>query len=630
MEKHVWHGYMGKLLRVDLTAGKYSVEELDPVEMRKYMGGTGYAAKLLYQEMPGGVDPLSPEAKVVFSTGPLTGTLCPSGGSYEVCYKSPLTGTWCQARSGGSFGPKLKFAGFDFLVLEGKAAEWVCLHIVDGHVEIRKAAHLLGLDVEAATDRLQDEIDDPEASVAAIGQAGENGVLYACLMNDRGRAAGRGGIGAVLGAKQVKAIVVNGTGGIAPAKVDEFITAVEQAEENIKKYPFAAIPLMGTMCLLSQLNGGGMLPTRNFQTGNFESADKLSDEKLDRNYQIKRRGCFGCSFACGRYTSVKSGPFATPPMEGPEYETADMFGAMCSVSDLEAIIRANYLCNIYGLDTISTGNSIAFAMECFEKGILTVDDTEGVELRFGNTEAVIATIDKIVKQEGIGKLLSKGVKKAAEELGRGAEDMAMHVKGMELPGHEPRAESKILGLQYAVSSRGACHMHPNWSSTWEFQLDCGMNEFGQPWPPLEVPNESKTKGTAYRYVALQGEISEILGTCIFYSWGVEGICITPKLYAELLSSLTGWDVSPAELVTAAERSLNLKRCFAAREGFTRKEDRLPKRLYTEIPNGPSKGGKITSIEDMLDGYYEAMQWDLGTGLPTVAKLEQLDLGFAGV
>lgn len=626
MGNHEWHGYTGKLLRIDLTAEKYTVEELDPSEMRKYMGGTGYAAKLLYQEMKGGTDPLSPEAKVVFSTGPLTGTLCPSGGSYEVSYKSPLTGTWCQARSGGAFGPKLKFAGFDFLVLEGKAAEWVYIYILDGQVEIRKAAHLVGLSVENVTDRLQEEVDDPEASVAAIGQAGENGILYSCLMNDRGRAAGRGGIGAVLGAKQLKAIVVNGRGGIRPARLEAFIQAVEQTEQNLKNYPFAAIPALGTMSLVSGLNGGGMLPTRNFQTGTFDEADKFSGETLDRTLQIKRRGCFGCSFSCGRYSAVKSGPFATPPMEGPEYETADMFGAMCGVSDLEAIIRANYLCNNYGLDTISTGNSIAFGMECYEKGLITTEDTGGVELKFGKADAVIDTIEKIVRQEGIGKLLAKGVKKAAEELGSAAEEFAMHVKGLELPGHEPRAESKILGLQYAVSTRGACHMHPNWASTWEFQLDCGMNEFGQPWPPTEK-NEPGDKGEAYRYVALQGEISEILGTCIFYSWGVEGICITPKLYAELLSALTGWDVTPPELVVAAERSLNLKRCFAAREGFTRKDDRLPKRLFTELPDGPSKGNKVVNLEEMIDGYYDAMQWDLASGLPSAAKLEQLGIDF---
>ncbi len=630
MEKHEWHGYTGKLLRIDLTEEKYSVEDLDPIEVRKYIGGTGYAAKLLFQEMKGGTDPLSPEAKVVFATGALTGTLCPSGGSYEVCYRAPLTETWCQTRSGGTFGPKLKFAGFDYLVLEGKAEEWVYIYIRDGQVEIRKAAHLVGLDVEAVTDKLQREIDDPQASVAAIGQAGENGVLYACLINDRGRAAGRGGLGAVLGAKQVKAIVVNGHAGIKPAKPDAFIKSIEQAEQDIKKFPFEAIPALGIIGMLGMFSAGGLLPTRNFQTGSFDGSDGISGETLDRHYQIKRRACFGCSFACGRYSTVKSGPFATPPMDGPEYETADMFGAMCSIGHMGPVIRANYLCNTYGLDTISTGNTIAFAMECYEKGILTSQDTEGIELKFGNAEAMIATVHKIAKQEGIGKLLAKGTKRAAEQLGPAAEELAVHVKGMEVPGHEPRSESRVLGLQYAVNDRGACHIHPTWPSTWEFQVDCGMVPFGLPWPPLEVPDESKLKGTVYRYVAMQGEVSEILGTCVFYSLGVEGTCLTPTLYSELLSALTGWDVSPEELLTAAERSLNLKRCFNAREGFTRKDDRLPKRLYSEILDGPSKGNKVKSIEDMLDGYYEAMGWDIKTGVPTAARLQQLGLDFAKV
>lgn len=631
MEKNVWHGYMGKLLRIDLSKEKYNTEGLEHNEMRKYIGCTGYAAKLLFQEMKAGTDPLAPEAKVIFATGPLTGTLCPSGGSYEVCYKSPLTETWCQARSGGSFGPKLKFAGFDFLILEGRSPEWVYIYIHDGEVEIRKATHLVGLDVETVTDKLQEEVDDPEASVAAIGQAGENGGLYACVINDRGRAAGRGGIGAVLGAKQVKAIVVNGHKGIKPVRVKDFMAAVEKAEQDLKKYPFEGIPAFGTIGLVSMLNGMGMLPTRNFQTAHFEGADKISGETLDRQYNIKRRACFGCSFACGRYSSVKGGRFATPPMEGPEYETADMLGAMCNIDDLEAVIRANYLCNTYGLDTISTGNSIAFAMECYEKGILTDRDTGGIKIKFGDVEAMIQVIDKIAKNEGIGQLLAKGVKRAAKELGPAAEDIAMDVKGLEVPAHEPRSESKVLALQYAVSSRGACHMHPNWASTWDFgQLDCGMSEFGLPMPPLEIPDESKQKGGVYRYVSLQGEISEILGTCVFYSWGTEGSCITPKLYAEMLSSLTGWDVTSEELVRAAERSLNLKRCFNGREGFTRKDDRLPKRLYSAIPDGPSKDSKIGSLEDMLDGYYEAMQWDKTTGLPTPDALEKLGLSYVAI
>ncbi|MGB9661294.1 MAG: aldehyde ferredoxin oxidoreductase family protein [Moorellaceae bacterium] len=625
----MWYGFAGKLLRVNLTTGELKVEELDKNELRKYMGCVGYAAKVLYQEMPGGIDPLAPEAKVVVATGAVTGTLCPSGGSYEVCYKSPLTGTWNQARSGGAFGPKLKYAGFDFVVIEGKAAEPVYLFMQDGKAEIRPAKHLWGLNVEETTEALIRELDDPEISVAAIGQAGENGVLYAALMNDRGRAAGRGGIGAVLGSKNLKAMVVNGHGGIKVARPKQLAEAIEKAEKWLQNYPFASIPALGTVGLVSLFNSLGTLPTKNFQTGHFEGADQISGETLNRKYQIKRRACYGCSFACGRYTSVSSGKFATPPMEGPEYETVDMLGAICKVDDLEAIIRGNYLCNVYGLDTISTGLSIGFAIECYEKGLITDKETEGMPLRWGDGEVVVRLVEKIAHREGIGAFLAQGVKRMAETLGPQAEEIAVHVKGLEVPAHEPRSESKVLAIQYAVSPRGACHMHPNWASTWDFgQLDCGMREFGLPWPPAGMQDESPQKGLVYRYVALQGEISEILGACIFYSWGTEGSCITPQLYAEIVSALTGWDVTAAELVSAAERSWNLKRCFNAREGFTRKEDKLPKRFSQAIPDGPSAGAKVERLEVMLDAYYEAMGWDKRTGLPTPEKLRELGLEFA--
>ncbi|WP_406677795.1 aldehyde ferredoxin oxidoreductase family protein [Moorella sp. ACPs] len=622
------YGFAGQLLRVNLTNSMYTVEELDEKELRKYMGCSGYAAKLLYQEMPGGTDPLSPEAKVVIATGPVSGTLCPSGGSYEVCYKSPLTGTWNQARSGGAFGPKLKYAGFDFLVIDGRAADPVYIFINDGKVEIKPAKHLWGKNVEETTDIIIRELDDPEVSVAAIGQAGENGVLYSALINDRGRAAARGGIGAVFGSKNLKAVVVRGSKGIKVANPKQFVEAIEKAEQWLKNYLFAAIPALGTVNMMVPNSTLGILPTKNFQKAHFENVDKVSGELINEKYNIKRRACYGCSFACGRYTHVNGGKFATPPMEGPEYETVDMLGPLCGIDEVEAIIKGNYLCNVYGLDTISAGMSIAFAMECYEKGLLTDEDTEGLPLRWGDAEVMLKLLEKIAHREGIGAFLAQGVKRMAEKLGPAAEEAAIHVKGLELAAHEPRSESKSLALQYAVSPRGACHMHPNWASVWDFQIDCGMKEFGLPSWPAGPQEESLKRGLAYRYVALQGEITEILGGCIFYSWGGEGNCITPQLYAEIVSALTGWNVTAAELLTAAERSWNLKRCFNAREGFTRKEDRLPKRIYNAIPDGPSAGARVESLDLMLDGYYEAMGWDKQTGLPTPEKLRELGLEFA--
>ncbi len=622
------YGFAGNLLRVNLTDGTHKVEKLDEKELRKYIGGSGYGVKLLYNEMPGGTDPLSPEAKVVMATGPVSGTLCPSGGSYEACYKSPLTGTWNQARSGGAFGAKLKYAGFDFLVIEGKAEDPMYIAINDGKVEIKPANHLWGKNVEETTDMLIRELDNPEISVATIGQAGENGVLYAALMNDRGRAAGRGGIGAVFGSKNLKAIAVSGSLGVKVAKPKQFAETIDKTEQVLRNYVFGVIPTSGTIGLASMNNDLGALPTKNFQEAQFADIEKVKGEIINEKYNIKRRACYGCSFACGRYTAVKRGKFASPPMEGPEYETLDMLGPICGISDVEAIIRGNYLCNVYGIDSISAGMSIAFAMECYEKGLLTKEDTGGLVLKWGDADLMITLLDKIAQRDGFGDFLAQGVKRMAEKLGPAADEAAIHVKGLELPAHEPRSESKSLALQYAVSARGGCHMHPNWASTWDFQLDCGMKEAGLPEFPAGPQEESGKRGVAYRYISLQGEISEILGACVFHSWGFEGNCITPQLYAEILENLTGWDVTPAELMTAADRSLTLKRCFNIREGFTRREDALPNRCKKEIPSGPSAGAKVENLDIMIDTYYEAMGWDKLTGVPTSKKLNELGIQFA--
>lgn len=620
-------GYAGKALRVDLSEGRTWAEPLLEEELRKYVGGTGYAGKVLWEEMGGGSDPLGESAVVVLATGPVTGTLCPSGGSYEVCFKSPATGAWCQSRSGGAFGPMLKYAGFDFVIIRGVAKEPAYLWIHDGVAELKPANHLWGLTVEQTTDALVSELGDPGVSVACIGPAGENKVLFAAVMNERGRAAGRGGAGAVLGSKKLKAVVVNGTGGIGVADPEGFASAVTEAENALKGYPFPGLPQLGTISLVSFFNSLGMLPTRNFRTSFFPEADRISGEVINRRFVIKRRACYGCSFGCGRYSAVRAGRWVTPPGEGPEYETVDMLGANCGISDPEVIIHLNYLCNDYGLDTISTGSVIAFAMECFEEGIISAAQAEGRQLRWGDGEAAVWLVEQITGRRGIGDVLANGVKAAAAQLGGEADRFAMHVKGLEVPGHEPRAESKLLAIQYATSPRGACHMHPNWASTWDFELDCGMKELGLPWPPEEPQTESFRKGQGYYYVAIQGEVSEVVGACVFHSWGTEGSCITPSLYARMIQALTGWPMETVDLVRAAERSWNLKRCFNVREGFGRKDDTLPPRLFEAILDGPAAGARVQALDEMLDGFYEACGWDRATGVPKAETLERLGLGF---
>ena len=620
-----YFGYMGRACRVNLTTGKVSVEPLVERDLERFLGCSGYAAKVLWDELEAKVEPLSEGSKIVLATGPLTGSLCPSGGSYELCFKSPLTGVWCQARSGGSFGPRLKKAGFDHLFIEGRSDRPVYLWVKNGEVEIREAAHLCGRGVDYTTDAVQKEVGDPDASVAAIGAAGENQVRFAALINDRGRAAGRGGGGAVLGSKNLKAIAVNGTMDLRVARPEEFIRAIQKAEEALDKYPFENINQYGTSLLVNILNANGCLPTRYFRYSTFEGAEDISGELWAEKYLIKRRACYGCSMGCGRYAGVEEGPWATPPQEGPEYETINMLGSLCGNNDLASIIRANHLCNNLGMDTISTGSVIAFAMECFERGILTKKDLGGRALHWGDSDGILRLLKQIAYREGIGGLLADGVRSAAARLG--AEEFALHVKGLELPAHEPRGESAILGLQYAVSHRGACHMHPNWASTWDAgKFESGLREFGLPWPPADKFAETgHQKGTAYRFVVLQGDIAEILGCCIFHSWGAADQCLTPQLYGEMLRSLTGRAVTNEGLMLAAERSWNLKRCFNVREGQTRRDDRLPRRMFEPLPDGPNKGRQIKNLEGMLDEYYDAMGWDREAGIPTKETLRRLDL-----
>lgn len=622
-------GYCGKLLRVDLMDKSFKIENLHEEEIRPYIGASGYAVKLLWDELSGLDDPLDATNKIIFATGPIAGTLTPSGGSYSLCFKAPLTGAWCQSRSGGSFGPKLKYAGYDFVIIEGKSSEPTYLWIDDGEIKFMNASTIWGKGVEESTTAIQDEIGDLDSSVALIGPAGENLVRYAAVINDRGRAAGRGGGGAIMGSKNLKAVVVSGKGAIKVADPKRFTEAIVQAEENLQRYPFEGVNQFGTPLLVGIQNAAGALPTKNFTYGQYERADAIGGEKLTEENLIKRRACYGCSMGCGRYTVVEDGKYKIRPQEGPEYETLASFGSLCENDNLESILKANYLCNDLGLDTISAGVAVAFAMECYEHDMLDGYIERGRDLRWGNTDEILALIEDIAYRKGLGNILAEGVKLAAETIGEGSEEFALHVKGMELPMHEPRGESKVMALQYAVNPRGACHMHPNWAAIWDSgKFECGMNKLGQPWPPTDNMLEvGAQKGLAYKYIAMQGEISEIIGACIFHSWGADNECITPSLYAEILASLVGWDITPEELFLAAERSWNMKRCFNIREGLTRKDDLIPKRLKQPIHKGPCDGQSVLNIDTMIDEYFDAIGWDKETGIPYPETLERLGIGW---
>jgi len=620
-------GYAGKILRVNLSKKKVAEEELKPELLRLYLGGTGYAARILWDELERGVDPLSPENKLIACTGPLTGTLAPCSGSIEFAFKSPLTGIFGQTRAGGGFGPRLKYAGYDFIVIEGASDKPVYLSVIDGSAEIRDASHLWGKTVHEATHMLIEEVGDPQASVACIGPGGERLIRYASIMVDYDRAAGRCGGGAVMGSKKLKAIVVNGDRGIEIAKPDEFYDAAREAISAVGRQRMG-LGQFGTVGGLKGLNESGALPTKNFQTCYYEKAEKMSGEELARKYLLKRRACLACPIGCGRYVWVPAGLYITPPHEGAEYETVDMLGVQSMMGSLEPLIRADYLCNTYGIDTISAGNVIAFAIEAYERGLITDEDTGGLKLRWGDADACLNLLEMIIERRGIGDLLAEGVKRAAEKIGRGAEDFACHGKGLEVPAHDTRGTSKSFAIQYAIGNpRGACHIEPLWAGMWDFSgSGLGLRELGLPWPPPSRFEEvGVRRGEACRLLWLYGELASILGICRFSMQGGEDEILTPARLSRLVSTLTGWELSPRDLLVISDRAYTLKRCFNVREGISRKDDKLPKRLMEPLATGPTKGQKVENLDAMLDEAYEALGWDKMTGKPKRDKLRELGL-----
>ena len=622
------HGYAGKILWVDLSRKEVQSKDLDLDLVKLYLGGTGYAARILWDMLEAKIDPLGPDNLLIAATGPLTGTMCPSSGSIEFCFKSPLTGIFGETRAGGTFGPKQKFAGYDFIVVRGRSEKPVYLYVRDGSAELRDASHLWGKNVHETTDILLKDLNEPDASVACIGQAGENQVRFASIMVDYDRAAGRCGGGTVMGAKKLKAIVVDGHGEISAAKPDEFYEAALEAIDAVKIGATEGMGKHGTLGGLVSLNESGALPTRNFKTCYFEEAENVSGQTLSEKYLLKKRSCFGCPVGCGRYVQVVAGKYQTPPHEGVEYETVDMLGVQSMIGDLEAIIKAGYLCNIYGLDTISAGNVIAFTIEAYERGIITEKDTDGMKLRWGDPEVTLTLIEKIVNKEGIGRLLAEGVKRASEKLGKGSEEFACHGKGLEIPAHDTRGTTKSLAIQYAIGNpRGACHIEPVWAPMWDFsKVDMGLRKYGLPWPPPSRFEETGVRrGEAYKLLVFFGELAGILGICRFPLQAAEDQNLNLDRLSRLTTTLTGFDLKPQDLLRISERVYNLKRCFNVREGVDRRSDKLPKRVMEPLASGPTKGVKVENLDGMLDEFYDAVGWDRKTGIPRKEKLIELGL-----
>ena len=613
------YGFMGQLLRVNLTECKITPEEINQEWTKQYLGGDGLATKYFYEEVPGGVDPLGPENKLIFMTGPLTGTASASASRYSVVAKSPQTGQWGQANSGGSFGPALKRSGYDGIIFEGTSPTPIFLRILDGEVELLDASHLWGKTVPETEDALQESASQ-KLTVAAIGPAGENLVTYAAIMNNKHRAAGRCGLGAVMGSKNLKAIACAGSQPIQLADKKGFHDAAtklfELIDESMLKVGFDTF---GTNMVADFVHVRGGYPTKNWQQGVFDGIDDVNAQAIMDSVFVEGTRCFACPITCGRGTEIKEGKWKGAKGEGPEYESTNTLGSMCGVSDINAITKANYLCNEYGLDTISTGATIAFAMECFEKGIITKEETDGLEITFGDGELVVTLVEKIAKREEIGDLLAKGTKVISEELGQGSEAFAMHVKGLELPAYDSRA-AKITGLGYVTANRGGDHMTGYIQGPTYMDIPFLIVDDSSIRDPFQANPEE-----AHVLVDMENALTvlDAFGGCKFM-----GMLLPADELLDLYVKATGWPMTVEDFRKTGERIYNLTRAVSVREGASREDDLLPERLMAQpIPEGPAVGmvNDREMLELMKDAYYDFRGWDPVTGIPTQEKLRELEL-----
>jgi aldehyde:ferredoxin oxidoreductase len=594
-----------------LSTGKTVISPLKEEMAKKYIGGIGLGMYLLIENSQPGIDPFSPDNPLILATGPLSGTIAPTGGNgHAFVSKSPLTNGLGEAKSHGFFGAELKRAGYDAVIFEKRAEKPVYVWIDDDSIQLLDAKHLLGKSPQDTEDIIKEDLGDYYIRVAAIGLAGEKLSRVACIINDKTRAAGRTGMGAVMGSKNLKAIAVRGTKDVTVAKLDEFIEFVKMLHERMKGPATVKYRTLGTPLNVLVHNSLGALPTRNFTNAVFEGAELVSGEYLNERFVAKIDGCSSCAMRCEHLAAVSEGPYKGT-VTRVEYEPLWAFGPHCGVDRLDAIIKAMDLCNYYGLDSLSTGNIVGFAMDCYEHGILTKEDTEGLELEFGNAEAMIEIVHKIGKREGLGDILAEGVKRAAEKIGKGAEKYANHIKGLEMTGYDIRG-LKTAAIGYAVSFRGADH---NRHGAYAIDLKGTVDRF-------------KVEKGRSKYVIDIEDLYAIIDSLIVCKFSRGVYYKEFEDLAKYYSLVTGIEVTPNELRKAGERINNLGRLFNIREGFTRKDDHLPpKVMSTPIPdNTVSKGSYITQkeLDFMLDDYYEHRGWTK-EGVPTLEKLKDLGM-----
>ncbi len=608
--------YRGQFLRVDLTAGRVETLPTDPDWVREYLGGVGVGARILYNETSPETDPLGPENVLVAWTGPFTATRVPSSGRHHLVARSPQTGLLGETNVGGSWGVQLKKAGYDGVVVTGKADSPVYLWIHDDGAELRDAKPIWGQDAYQSAQWLKEQTDR-QATAAVIGQAGENLVRIASIphFGKIMRAAGRTGLGAVMGSKHLKAMVVYGTKPVPvadeeglKASVREALPHIREATESFRQY--------GTAGGVEKYEYLGNFPLKNWSGSRWQQgAEKISGVRMEETILVGRKACWGCPIACGRHIKINKGPYAPLDAEGPEYETVGTMGGECLVDDLEAISQANVLCNRYGLDTISTGSVIAFGMEAFEKGIITTEDTDGLELTWGNAEALVEMVHRIARREGIGDVLADGVKRAAERLGHNAVEFAVHVKGLEPSAHDPR-RFWSQGLSYATAARGACH-NRSWGHAYELGLKAPEIGLDEPHPSYQVEGLAEFTATLQNFQSMND-------TLILCRFAQVGNAVSLTNVVEWFKLVTGREVGVDDLMKVGERVFTLKRLYNTRLGVSRKDDFLPPRFLTHNRDDEALTNQLPPLGKMLSDYYAYRRWS-ETGIPSAEKLAELDL-----
>jgi aldehyde:ferredoxin oxidoreductase len=627
-------GYIGKILHVDLTQGTLTVEEPPESFYRKYMGGSAMGLYYILSEMPKGADPLGPENILTLFTGVTTGAAISGQSRINANAKSPISGGIGDSQGGGYFPAELKFAGFDGIVIKGKSSKPVYLSIIEGKPELREASHLMGKITGEVDKILRKEIGDDKIEILQHGPAAERGVLFSTMLSMSNRHNGRTGMGLVMASKNLKAVVARGKKKVELADPKALTALNRTGPKEMPNNPDVdGTGKFGTAAVVMPQNSMGTLPTRNYNEGQFETAEPISGEKMVETILKERDTCFACVVRCKRVVEIKEGPYKVDPYYGgPEYETIGLMGSSCGISDLAAIAYANQICNENGIDTIACGGTIAFAMECYEKGIITKEQTNGIELKFGSAEAMLAALDAIVKVEGpLGKALSQGSERAAKIWGNGADECLTTVKGAEAPAHMPQAK-RSLGLIYAVNPFGADHQSSE--HDWMIEEGVASDLYMQRLALMDMPNRLAPLSLGpdkVKFAYLTEVFYSILDTvelCQFV-WGPAWTLYGPKELVDFVNAVTGWDVTLDELMAVGARRLNLLRMFNAREGFDRTQDKLPKKFFKALSGtGPTAGIALTheEIDSAIDEYYRLAGWT-PNGIPTPETLKKLDLAW---